>query len=230
MAPNAARTISCKAWNSPVEYISTLSKKIDLVHTESDEKDKRTKNLIFRGVPKSDTCSDLDLVKSILKDIEYPNIVVENFTRLKISNHVDSSQSTSDTHLDVASANGTTVSESEGAVGNDAASVEGDTNADSKTSKETSVFLGTRHNPIKVIFSSIDDRTTVLKSAHKIKKNKDSSLYDAGKVFIVPNMTKLERQQDFQLRMALKVKKKSHPDRPWIIKGGHFSTTQHHYQ
>ena len=32
-------------------------------------------------------------------------------------------------------------------------------------------------------------------------------------------MTKLERKQDFQLRMALKVKKKSHPDRPWIIRG-----------
>ena len=34
-------------------------------------------------------------------------------------------------------------------------------------------------------------------------------------------MTELERQRDFQLRMALKVKKKSHPDnRPWIIVGG----------
>ena len=98
---------------------------------------------------------------SILKDIECPNIVVENVTRLKTSNHVDSAQSTSDTHLDVASANDTTVSESEGAVGNDAASVEGDTNADSKTSKETNVSLGIRHNPIKVMFSSIDDRTTV---------------------------------------------------------------------
>ena len=192
------------------------------MRTESDEKDKRTKNLIFRGVPKLDTCSDLDLVKSILKDIECPNIVVENVTRLKMSNHVDSAQSTSDTHLDVASVNGTTVSESEGAVGNDAASVEYDINADSKTSKETNVSLGTRHNPIKVIFSSTDDRTTVLKRTHKIRKNKDSSLYDAGRVWIVPDMTKLERRQDFHLRMALKVKKKSqshHPDRPRISAG-----------
>ena len=108
--------------------------------TELDDKDKRTKNMMFRGVPKSDTCSDLDLIMSILKDIEYPSIVVENVTRIKISNHVDSVQSTSDTHLDVASAICTTVSESEGAVGNDDASAEGDTNADSKTSKETNVF------------------------------------------------------------------------------------------
>ena len=142
------------------------------MRTESDEKDKRTKDLIFRGVPKSDNCSDLDLVKYILKDIECPNIVVENVTRLKTSNHVDSAQSISDTHLDVASANDTTVSESEGAVGNDAAGVEGDTNADSKTSKETNVSLGTRHNPIKVIFSSIDDRTTVLKVPIKLGKTK----------------------------------------------------------
>ena len=40
-------------------------------------------------------------------------------------------------------------------MGNDAAGVEGDTNADSKTSNETNVSLGTRHNPIKVIFPQL---------------------------------------------------------------------------
>ena len=79
-----ARVTSCEGQILGLaKDISTLSKQIDLVRTESDEKDKHTKNLIFRGKPKSDTGSDLDLVNSILKGNECPNIVVENLTKFK---------------------------------------------------------------------------------------------------------------------------------------------------
>ena len=71
--------------------------------------------------------------------------------------------------------------------------------------------------PLRVVLESTNDKFKCLKNAPKIRSAQGLS-FNANDVFILPDMTKLERDEDTKLREALKKKRESSPNSKWIIR------------
>ena len=72
---------------------------------------------------------------------------------------------------------------------------------------------------IRLILKSTEDRNTVLKNAVKIRKA-TSTLYNPKTIFLVPDMTPLEREADLALRKKLKETRDQNPNDKFGIKKG----------
>ena len=70
---------------------------------------------------------------------------------------------------------------------------------------------------IKVVMSSVSDMKAVLRKAKSIK-DIETDQFDASKVFVTPDLTKLQREQDFKNRQELKRRRNVNPN--WVIRGG----------
>ena len=57
----------------------------------------------------------------------------------------------------------------------------------------------------------------VLRKAKSIK-DIETDQFDASKVFVTPDLTKLQREQDFKNRQELKRRRNVNPN--WVIRGG----------
>ena len=65
--------------------------------------------------------------------------------------------------------------------------------------------------------SSVEDMKTVLWNAKSIK-DIETEQFEVSKVFVTPDLTKLQRQQDFKNRQELKRRRHHNPN--WVIRGG----------
>ena len=71
--------------------------------------------------------------------------------------------------------------------------------------------------PMKIRFHREEDRSNAIKNATKIRKAKNVT-FDTKIVFIMPDMTKLQRDEDLELRKCLSEKRLTDPN--WIIRHG----------
>ena len=70
---------------------------------------------------------------------------------------------------------------------------------------------------IKVVMSSVGDMKAVLRKAKGIK-DIETEKFDVSQVFVTPDLTKLQREQDFKNRKELKRRRNVNPN--WVIRGG----------
>ena len=72
--------------------------------------------------------------------------------------------------------------------------------------------------PLKVLLPSEEDKALALKKGPKVRDISPSDVcFDPTRVFISPDMTLLQREEDVKLRKELKEKRQSDPN--WVIKG-----------
>ena len=71
--------------------------------------------------------------------------------------------------------------------------------------------------PLRVSLSSVDDKNKILKCGKKIR-NSETTLFDPKKIFVIPDQTALEREDDVALRKKLHSKRESFPDKTFIIR------------
>ena len=72
--------------------------------------------------------------------------------------------------------------------------------------------------PIKVILSSEEEKTRIIKSGPKVRRvDSETVSFDPHKIFVCPDMTILQREEDIRLRGELRRKRADDPN--WIIKG-----------
>ena len=70
---------------------------------------------------------------------------------------------------------------------------------------------------IKVVMSSVGDMKAVLRKAKGIK-DIETEQFDVSQVFVTPDLTQLQREQDFKNRKELKRRRNVNPN--WVIRGG----------
>ncbi len=74
--------------------------------------------------------------------------------------------------------------------------------------------------PIKVILNTEEEKTNILRSGPKVRNvDSDSVSFDPTKIFICPDMTILQRQEDVKIRQELRKKREEDPNGMWIIRG-----------
>ena len=71
------------------------------------------------------------------------------------------------------------------------------------------------NSPLKVFFKLEKSRNLVLSKATSLRRNR---AYDG--VYIVPDLTKLQRERDFRLREKLRDLKVKHPNKHYTIRNG----------
>ena len=76
--------------------------------------------------------------------------------------------------------------------------------------------------PIRLKLEDIDAKKSVLKNASKIREDKNADVdgFDNKSIFIVPDKTKIERENDLQLRNQLTKKREDFPHDKWKIRHG----------
>ena len=75
------------------------------------------------------------------------------------------------------------------------------------------------NRPIRVICGNSEHKKIILNRATEIRFiNKVNNIYNPKKVFIVPDLTQLQREEDIKLRKDLNLKRQEDPN--WIIKRG----------
>ena len=79
-----------------------------------------------------------------------------------------------------------------------------------------------RGRPIRVITKSEQQKWKLIAQATKIR-NVEITDYDPERVFIVPDLTKLEREKELELRKQLLAKRDAHPNEVFKIKKGRSS-------
>lgn len=185
--------------------ISQLNKKIDLLANEPNEKVNRERNLIIRGMPTSSTKSDAELLKQLLSDIGLPETEFSDIKRLgKIPVTRENTQSEQP-----AGANNS---------GSDQAT-DGQTSDASVSGLGVQEAAQTKHRPLKITVSSVDIKWAILKKAPNVRKVK-SNLYQAGKIWIGPDQTKLVREKSLDLRKKLHDQRNQNPENVYVIKNG----------
>ena len=70
---------------------------------------------------------------------------------------------------------------------------------------------------IKIVMSTVGDIKAVLRKAKSIK-DIETDQFDVSQVFVTPDLTKLQREQDFKNRKELKRRRNVNPN--WVIRGG----------
>ncbi len=208
----AARVISIEQKiNSVAQDISKVNSNISLVRSEPEEKARRVKNVIIRGLPETDTTVDSDLVKAILTNLDCDEAIshIDDIKRLgaKPSNTAQTANTGQTQPSDTGDGNQSQPSQTpQGA---------------SQTPQGAP--QGTAHKPrprpLRIIFKSEDTKKKVLKNATKIRGTQ-SELYNNKEIFIVPDQTKMERDQDLALRRQLKNERTKDPNGRYIIRRG----------
>lgn len=156
--------------------ITKIDEKVTL-RTEKEEKQKREKNIVIRGLPETEE-DDTILVKDVLHGIGLPDITIERVDRIGVKRTEQNMSDASNT----------------------------------PHSRNTS-------RPVRVKLASLDDKKGCLMNATKIRKH-ETIKYNCKKIFIVPDLTKLEREQDFNLRRELQKKREEQPTAKFIVKKG----------
>ena len=148
--------------------VSSTNSKINMARTENEERQKKTKNIIIRGVQENEEADDHDekIVTEVLKDIGCNSCDIIKTYRL--GKKPDGSS---------------------------------------------------RSRPIRVILKSEEEKWKVVGRATKIRQVQ-TDLYEPSKIYIVPDMTKLERDQDVELRRELKKKREDFPNDRYTIRKG----------
>ena len=85
--------------------------------------------------------------------------------------------------------------------------------------KDTSNSSETRPRPIRVKLDGVDKKRLCLRNATKIRQY-SSDLLNTKKIFIVPDQTKLQREEDLNLRRGLQKKREENPDAVSKIRRG----------
>ena len=187
---------------------SKTNKKVELVRTEDEERKKREKNIIIRGVPEEDQINDKEIVEYILRTIEcnteIPKVAyIDRLGAKKSSN---------------AQPEGDRRGGARASAAEEDAEEEGD-----------EVVPKPHHRPIRIKFEDLDAKKKVMKNGPKIRneqpdqREKDIAIVnmiDLKQIFIVPDKTKMEREADVELRKSLEAKKKDFPQDKWKIRGG----------
>jgi hypothetical protein len=186
--------------------VSKTNKRVDLVRTEDEERKKREKNIIVRGVPENDQIEDKDVVEYILRSIECGSEIPKV------------------TYIDRLGAKkqSPTVQQGETAGASAAAAAADEEDEDVVAEKP-------HHRPIRIKFEDLDAKKNVLKSAPKIRLERTDlhtedivivNMIDSKQVFIVPDKTKMEREADVELPKNLDAKRKDFPQDKWKIRRG----------
>ena len=76
-----------------------------------------------------------------------------------------------------------------------------------------------RYRPLRVNLDDENEKWQVIKNATKVRKVK-TELYDVTKIFIVPDLTQLEREAEMELRKNLKQIRDQNPGTKFLIKKG----------
>ena len=178
--------------------ISKIKDRIQLVRSEKEEKTKRENNIIIRGVMEQEDTPDMDNVRAILTDIGCQNTQITAVSRLGPKKKPQPQRQT----------------DSEPGSSNS----EGNTLNTAQASQPTQQQGRTR--PIRVVLQDTDSKKKILKSATKIRKSKETVLYNPKNVFLVPDQTKMEREQDVALRKQLRDTRSKNPEDHFIIRKG----------
>ena len=186
--------------------ISVLNHRINLVRFEPHEKIKRKNNVVFRGLPESEESTDENsddlLAKHVLDEIGCSDIIPLETTRLgkKIT--------ATDTGASADSVNR-----------NPGPGAElGQENGDGVVTPRVIA------RPLRVCLNSSEDKSKVLKNGKLIRHSKTNQL-DPKRVFIVPDQTALEREDDKVLRTKLQAKREAHPNNTFIIRSRQIQET-----
>ena len=148
--------------------ISTTNKKVTLASTESEEKQKRVKNVIVRGLPEQESSE------------EDKELVIDMFNTISDKN-----------------------------LGNEIES----THRLGKKRKE-----GDRSRLLRVIMTSEEKKWNIIAKAPNVRDVVTQS-YNPKKIFIIPDMTQLEREKEIEVRTELKDMRDKNPNQKFIIKG-----------
>ena len=173
--------------------VSNLNSKLDLVRSESDEKEKRALNIVIRGVPEKEDDSDVRIIQSMLADINCNNIEFDKLSRI-----------------------GPKPRPEEGAA---AQPTEGESEESHGTQNEARMNPKPKFRPIRISLKHVEDKKRILRNATKVR-HAHTGLYNPKDIFIVPDYTKLERQQDLELRQRLATRRRQQPEKKWIIRKG----------
>ena len=73
--------------------------------------------------------------------------------------------------------------------------------------------------PIRVILTNESDKAPIIRNAPKIRQSQ-STLYSPTSILIVPDQTKLEREQDIELRKNLRAARERDPGSRYSIRSG----------
>lgn len=151
------------------EEVSATNKNVHLAATEHEEKAKRNKNLVIRGIPEMDDTQEEEqlepIVKEILTGVGITNAVIEKIHRIGKKNQ-----------------NG-------------------------------------RPRPTRVIVNSEEMKWKIVGRATKIR-TAASNTFDPKKIYIAPDMTKLEREKQKELLAELKNSREADPNGKYkILKG-----------
>ena len=178
--------------NSLEQDLSTLNHRINLVRFEAQEKTKRKDNIIIRGLPESDDPnSDDKIVQHVLSEIGCDDVIPIETNRL----------GRKPVHKSVSPTRGEQADEASQDTSNQVQT------GDGATSVEGARSLA---RPLRVTLSSGQNKFKILKNAKNIRKSK-SSQFDPLKIFIVPDQTALEREDDLKLRKKTTIKKGAKP-------------------
>ena len=185
--------------NDQVKYLATdisrLNQKIESVRFEPAEKAKRKNNIVIRGYPESENLTDTERVKEILDKIGCGTITPTEITRLG-RRHTNRNQwpPSDRTHSQGESA---------------AEDILTPNTPDEEQAGANGVqTLPSR--PIRCTLASVDIKSKVLRAAKNIRQT-TSLNYNQTRIFIVPDQTYLERQDDLELRKKLKAKRDASP-------------------
>ena len=151
------------------QEISNTNKNVQLAASEQDEKAKRSKNLIIRGIvePESnEEGKDKETAMEIFTQIGVPDAKIENIQRI------------------------------------------GKKNPSSE-----------RPRVIRVVLDSEEAKWKIVGRATKIR-GITSPTFDSKKIYIVPDLTKLERQREAELHKELKARREADPNGRFKIKKG----------
>ena len=169
--------------------ISNTNNRVELASSEQEEKAKRVKNVVIRGLAETTPPNDLEVVKQIFADIDCPDIEIETVQRLG-----KKPNSQSETSNDV-----------------------NDTERSEEATASNRRVENQRHRPIRIIVRTEEEKRKIIRNATKVRKV-DTNHYDPKKIFILPDLTKLEREKDIDLRKNLRKKREDFPNERFVIR------------
>lgn len=163
--------------------IVKLSDRIELMHKEPEEIEKRKKNILIKGLP--------ECRKSIAEDARHQDKDIELDDTVDMSNEEICDQLFNSMDIKV---------------------------TPKSVHRLGKKKLDGKPRPIKVVLESEEDTKLLLRGGPKVRRvNPEGVSFNPSKVFISPDMTILQREEDFKLREELRRKRISDPN--WIIRG-----------
>ena len=186
--------------------ISKVNSNINMIRTEASEKEKRIKNIVIRGLQENLPANDTETVNTLLSDIGCPGVQITNITRLGPPPKT------------------TTQSQSENPQQAEVNTTQTNTGQNNNTQPQNNQPPNTHattrpSRPIRIILENLEDKKKILKNATKVRQV-ETDKYNPKAIFLIPDQTKLEREEDLQLRRKLREKRNNFPNMKFFIKGG----------